>query len=234
MATSGRSNGVQSPAKKKAGYTPATDGCTASSINTMPRRGRSSSEKPNGQNLPQDVEVRSCFVADPPNENIRISDCCQADTTHYGEGDGYECNKCLNQCTTHAEEYDIITADMSGAELRIIAELAEDPVWCGAFNRGEDVHSVGTEILHEAGWKDVALPNCADYALHTPESVAKYPLAKLGDAQRQKCKCPIHSELRNDNKSTNFLLAYGGGPHTLAKRIKKALEKASELDEPSC
>lgn len=65
--------------------------------------------------------------------------------------------------------------------------------------------------------------------MHTPESVAANSKRTLGDPQRQKCKCPAHEELRNDNKSTNFLLAYGGGPHTLAKRIKKALEKAQEL-----
>lgn len=116
--------------------------------------GRSSSEKPNGQNLPQDKEVRSCFIADAPNEFIRISDCCEADCSGKIEkcNDdvyGTRCSKCGELCTHHAEEYVIVTADMSGAELRIIAELAKDPVWCGAFNRGEDVHSVGTEILHE-------------------------------------------------------------------------------------
>lgn len=200
--------------------------------------GRSSSEKPNGQNLPQDKEVRSCFIADPPDESIRISDCCEDDTheCHYAAGELEaqactlrRCNKCGNFCSTHAEENVKITADMSGAELRIIAELAQDPIWCGAFNRGEDVHSVGTEILHEEGWVSVALENCAYYRLHTAETVAKNALTTLGDVQRQKCKCPKHEELRNDNKSTNFLLAYGGGPHTLAKRIKKALEKAQEL-----
>jgi len=191
--------------------------------------GRSSSEKPNGQNLPQDIEVRSCFIADPPDESIRISNCCDSETTFYSEKDGYECDKCLNQCTTHAEEYVIITADMSGAELRIIAELAQDSIWIGAFRRGEDVHSVGTEILHEDGWKNVALENCAYYKLHTEETIALNAFAKLGDAQRQKCKCPLHQELRNDNKSTNFLLAYGGGPGKLAKSIKKTVEKAKEL-----
>lgn len=218
--------------------------------------GRSSSEKPNGQNLPQDTEIRSCFIADPPNESIRVSNCCNADTRpHVGTyvcdfsvvPPPYECTVCgkaLKLEDTHAEEYVIITADMSGAELRIIAELADDPIWCGAFNRGEDVHSVGTEILHEENWTSKAYDGkvlfnkktntsapyfCDYYKLHTEESVAKNPKATIGEPMRQKCKCPEHEELRNDNKSTNFLLAYGGGPHTLAKRIKKALEKAQEL-----
>lgn len=208
--------------------------------------GRSSSEKPNGQNLPQDTEVRSCFVADPPNENIRVSNCCDADTVekfNSGMG-GFLCSACNTLCETHAEEYVIITADMSGAELRIIAELANDPVWCEAFNRGEDVHSVGTEILHEDNWTNktyngqmlfskklqVEVPYfCEYYKLHTEESLLKNPKATLGEPMRQKCECPEHKILRDENKSTNFLLAYGGGPHTLMKRIKKTLDKAQEL-----
>lgn len=202
--------------------------------------GRSSSEKPNGQNLPQDTEVRSCFIADEPDESIRISNCCDGDTVTQGiaiatqaffEGpaEGRWCTKCQMPCQTHAEEYVVITADMSGAELRIIAELAKDPIWIGAFARGEDVHSVGTEILHEDGWVKVALDNCAYYKKHTEETVAQNALRVLGDAQKQKCKCPLHQELRNENKSTNFLLAYGGGPGKLAGEIKKTLEKAREL-----
>jgi DNA polymerase I-like protein with 3'-5' exonuclease and polymerase domains len=199
--------------------------------------GRSSSEKPNGQNLPQDPEIRECFIADPPDESIRVPNCCNADLYqhyHVGTNNGniYVCKGCYREISyadTHAQEYVIITADMSGAELRIIAELADDPVWIGAFNRGEDVHSVGTEILHEENWINKALETCSYYKLHTVESVLKNPRATVGDPQRQKCKCPEHAELRNDNKSTNFLLAYGGGPHTLMKAIKKTLEKAKEL-----
>lgn len=221
--------------------------------------GRSSSEKPNGQNLPQDKEVRSCFIADPPDESIRISDCCEADTFSIPEIESdyvyHICTKCENKCKTHAEEHVKITADMSGAELRIIAELAKDPIWCGAFNRGEDVHSVGTEILHEEGWVNVQLRSLltpdkwflstcnpkkgGEVVLEIVKADGKViqigPCAYYatrddnGEIARQKCECPEHAELRNDNKSTNFLLAYGGGPHTLAKRIKKALEKAQEL-----
>ncbi len=188
--------------------------------------GRSSSEKPNGQNLPQDKDVRSCFVADPPNESIRVSNCCDADTywqactddSIFENPEGWYCKKCEKPCDTHAEEYAIITADMSGAELRIIAELANDPIWIGAFNRGEDVHSVGTELLYEEEWPKGALPDCA-----------YFKLKEDGEPQRKQCKCPEHKKLRGDTKSINFLLAYGGGPSTLAKRIKKKMEKAQEL-----
>jgi len=212
--------------------------------------GRSSSEKPNGQNLPQDKEVRSCFIADPPNENIRISKCCHADTITVPDIDGpdyYRCTACDGNrsfAETYAEEYVIITADMSGAELRIIAELAHDPVWISAFGRGEDVHSVGTELLYGERWAKLAYNGqeikdkktgemkpywCEYYKLHTEETIKKNPKAKLGDPMRQKCECPEHKEMRDANKSTNFLLAYGGGPYTLAARIKKSREEATKL-----
>lgn len=183
--------------------------------------GRSSSEKPNGQNLPQDKDIRSSFIADSPNEDIRVSNCCDADTEWlpFTEAeDRLHCTKCLAICETHAEEYVILTADMSGAELRIIAELADDPVWIGAFKRGEDVHSVCTELLYAEEWPKLALPDCA-----------YYKLKENGEPQRQKCKCPEHNELRNATKSVNFLLAYGGGPYTLAARIGKTVEEAKKL-----
>ena len=187
--------------------------------------GRSSSEKPNGQNLPQDKEIRSCFIADAPDENIRISDCCESDTFHVPHLDGtdgtdgpHHCKACMKSCTTHAEGYVIITADMAGAELRIIADLADDLVWIGAFDRGEDVHSVCTELLYGDDWKSLTEPGCVYYE----------PNDK-GEPKHHKCQCKGHNNLRNDTKSVNFLLAYGGGPHTLAARIGKTVEQAKVL-----
>jgi DNA polymerase I-like protein with 3'-5' exonuclease and polymerase domains len=207
--------------------------------------GRSTSEKPNGQNLPQDKEVRSCFIADPPDESIRISVCCEADTcSPLGSEVGYICNKCNKQCETKPEDYAIVTADMSGAELRIIAELADDPVWIEAFGRGEDVHSVGTEILYGERWATLAIIDnhiidkktgkeiaytCEYYKPHDEDSIKKNPKGTIGQPMRQKCECPEHKKMRDGNKSTNFLLAYGGGPTTLAVRIKVSVDEAREL-----
>jgi DNA polymerase I-like protein with 3'-5' exonuclease and polymerase domains len=179
--------------------------------------GRSSSEKPNGQNLPQDKEVRGCFIADDPDESIRVSDCCESAVTHIFSGEEI-CDACGKWCTHHAEEYMYITCDMSGAELRIIAELADDPVWIGAFTRGEDVHSVCTELLYPEKWPELALPDCAYYKLRED-----------GTPQHKKCKCPEHNTLRDGTKAVNFLLCYGGGPTTLAARIGVKREKAQEL-----
>ena len=113
--------------------------------------GRSSSSKPNAQNLPKDDEVRACFICDPPNPNVRVSVCCDADTHKHGDG-VYTCSVCTKLCETKDEEMCIVTCDMSGAELRIIAELAQAETWIKAFAMGWDVHSVSTEILEPEKW----------------------------------------------------------------------------------
>ena len=123
--------------------------------------GRSSSSKPNAQNLPKDEDVRACFICDPPDGSIRISVCCdsEVDISEVRTGidftlraEYYACRACGKPCDTKAEEYCIVTCDMSGAELRIIAELANAGSWITAFAKGHDVHSVGTEILFPVEW----------------------------------------------------------------------------------
>ena len=206
--------------------------------------GRTSSSKPNAQNLPKDDEVRACFICDPPNPLIRVSVCCDSDT--YVVSDRYTCTKCKEYCDTKDEEMCIVTCDMSGAELRIIAELAQAKTWIMAFNKGWDVHSVSTEILEPKKWpelackggekyfdkeknKEVTLPPCEYYAIHTAETVKKYPLGIIGEQMRQKCKCPAHAELRQKTKSINFLLCYGGGPDALADELGITVDAAKEL-----
>lgn len=208
--------------------------------------GRSSSSKPNAMNLPQDDEVRACFICDPPDESVRISVCCD-DNTHRAAEGVYTCNTCGKLCETKAEEYCIVTVDMSGAELRIIAELANAKSWIIAFAKDQDVHSVSTEILYPEQWpqlackggekwfdseknKEIVLPPCAYYQKATERIVlANGEVIEAGDLLKKKCKCPGHVELRNGTKATNFLLCYGGGPDALADAIGTTIDKAKEL-----
>jgi DNA polymerase I-like protein with 3'-5' exonuclease and polymerase domains len=196
--------------------------------------GRTSSSQPNAQNLPKDDEVRACFICDPPNPKIRISVCCDSETeiTKLGH---YKCKRCEAACDTKDEEYCIVTCDMAGAELRIIAELAKAQTWIKAFAMGWDVHSVSTEILEPIKWpslackggekhfdkeknKEVTLPPCEYYAKD-----------EKGELKRLKCKCPGHAELRQKTKSINFLLCYGGGPDALADELGITVEAAKKL-----
>jgi DNA polymerase I-like protein with 3'-5' exonuclease and polymerase domains len=150
---------------------------------------------------------------------------------------------------------------MSGAELRIIAELANAESWISAFRKGHDVHSVGTEILYPMKWpemqvKSLLKPNGWTLAdcktekvplfnddgtplmkknkkgvvehLHVPPC-AYFALNAEGELVRQKCECPKHKKMRDGNKATNFLLAYGGGPSALAEAIGCTVDEAKDL-----
>ena len=199
------------------GWISPTDGRIHASFNQLEAEtGRSSCSKPNMQNLPRVDEVRACFICDPPNESIRISVCCDSDTTQI-TGD-WVCTSCGKPCQTKAEEYCIVTTDMSGAELRIIAELANATSWILAFAKGHDVHSVSTEILEPEKWAAGTEPGCLYFEKNSE-----------GNDKRQKCNCKEHKKLREHTKAINFLLCYGGGPDALADQLGITVDDAKDL-----
>lgn len=107
--------------------------------------------------------------------------------------------------------FKVLTIDMNGAELRILAEMSGEKVWLDAFAKGWDVHSVGAEILFGQEWTDGAVEGCK-YVLH-----------------HEKCKCPIHKELRDRVKAINFGLAYGMTARRLSKALGITEEEAEKL-----
>lgn len=136
----------------------------------------------------------------PKDKDIRA--CFVADPPDAEEPDGY--------C--------IVTADMSGAELRILAELSGEPVWIKAFNLGEDVHEVCAEMMYEKEWVGWAEPDCKFYQIK-PD----------GTPAHGKCKCPNHKERRDEAKVPNFLIPYGGGAPNLAAQLPCSIERAEEI-----
>lgn len=218
--------------------------------------GRTSSEKPNAQNLPKDDEVRACFICDPPDPLIRISNCHDSDTKL--DGVHHVCLECGLVCETRAEEYCIVTVDMAGAELRIIAELAQSITWITAFRKNQDVHSVSTEILYPEKWPTLTMRSLRSPTKWTLEDVksekvpafdgdgkpvldkktglqklvspcAYFAFNEAGEQARLKCDCPGHKELRDNTKAINFLLCYGGGPDALADQLGVNLDTAKAL-----
>lgn len=109
--------------------------------------------------------------------------------------------------------YVIITADMAGAELRILAELANEHVWITAFNRNQDVHDVCIETMEPDKW----------YALPREEGCKYFALDEHGEMKREKCECKEHDMWRGWYKSINFGLPYGMGINAMANRIKKTV-----------
>jgi DNA polymerase I-like protein with 3'-5' exonuclease and polymerase domains len=175
-------------ASKEEGWLHPWDGRLHCEFNQLfAETGRTSSSKPNAQNLPAEDDVRECFIANEPDE-------------------------------FSPEGYDIITIDLAGCELRIIAELSNETSWIRAFNSNQDVHSVSTEILESEKWK-----------AGTEEGCAYFKLDAEGNPERQKCECKEHKKLRKNTKAINFLLCYGGGPDALADELGITADAAKEL-----
>ena len=142
-----------------------------STINQMgAATGRTSSSKPNIQNIKKEKKWRRCFVARAGRR--------------------------------------IVTTDMSGAELRIMADDSRDETWIVAFEKDWDLHSIGAEMAEPAKWAACALEGC-NFA-----------------AKKLKCECPAHKKLRDDTKSLNFGIAYGMEESAVAAKLHISKEAA--------
>lgn len=115
-------------------------------------------------------------------------------------------------CFVARKGYVIVTVDMSGAELRILAEESGEPAWVEAFAKGWDVHSVGAEIIFGQEWVDAADEDCAYF-----------------HKDHQKCSCKKHKILRNYVKTLNFGIAYGMEAQKLADGLGITKKEAQEL-----
>lgn len=126
--------------------------------------------------------------------------------------------------------YKIITADWSGCELRILAEMSCQQSWIDAFNNEEDLHLVVCEMMHGNDFvnaiihepitkQDVTIPRCA--YMYDGEGKVTWP--------HKQCQCPGHIEFRNKIKPMNFGIAYGLTAYGLAPKLKIEEEDAQKL-----
>jgi hypothetical protein len=86
-----------------------------------------------------------------------------------------------------------VDSDFSGQELVVIAYLSQDPVWMEALRKGQDLHSVCSELVFKKKWEDGAEEGCAYYT-RGPDK----------EFQKQKCNCKLHKRMRNSIKPINF------------------------------
>lgn len=117
-----------------------------------------------------------------------------------------ESGKRLRTLFTAAPGYMLLTADFSNIELRILANITQDPDLCGAFASGQDLHS-------ETAKKMFGLP---------------------ADWDKKKCDTTEWKNgwsYRDISKKINFLLIYGGSPFKLAKELGIESSEAEHLVE---
>lgn len=121
-------------------------------------------------------------------------------------------------CFVAPEGYKLITADMSGAELRILGNLSQDPIFIESYAKGIDLH---TRTAAETFGVSM------DKVTHSQRDAAKalnfglcYGLSKFGLARRLKV-----SEKEAENIINNYFARYRGVKRYLDRSAKDAVYK---------
>lgn len=100
---------------------------------------------------------------------------------------------------------------MSSQELCLIAAITKEQVFLDALIRGEDLHSIGAEVIYGKKWHEATEEGC------------------IFESDKQKCECSGHKKLRKNVKTVNFMLAYGGGEAALAGNLGISKKEATDL-----
>jgi hypothetical protein len=83
-----------------------------------------------------------------------------------------------------------VSADYVSQELVILSHISQDPVWQEAIMKEWDLHSITASMLYGKEWDVGTEPGCAF------------------KAQKKKCKCFKHKEMRYDGKTLDFGLPW--------------------------
>ena len=97
--------------------------------------------------------------------------------------------KDIMSCIVAEEGHQIVCADMSGAELRIVGSLSKDQLLMDSFNKGVDFHSE----LASCSWEVICKENQSEYK----------PINKQNNPNWQ------DSDFRTVHKGVNFGIVYG-------------------------
>lgn len=103
--------------------------------------------------------------------------------------------------------FKFVSSDYVSQELAVIAYLTGDKKWQEAIRKGQDLHSICSELVfanrsnpYRASWKEVAENDCAYYKKVVDKDGVYGPA-------KQKCKCLKHKIMRDACKNINFGLA---------------------------
>jgi len=118
--------------------------------------------------------------------------------------------------------WEFVDSDYTGQELALIAKASNDPIWIGAIERGEDIHSIVAELMFAEKWKAGTQPDCAYYKMIVNKE------GQLVQA-KHKCGCKVHKKCRYDSKAIDFGLAYGMTEFKLSADLKISRQEALNL-----
>jgi len=154
----------------------------------------------------------STFIEKYVNKETRrihsTMDSIRADSGRYGSRDPNMQNIKSAQkyrtpfCTSDPLDRSMISADYSGCELRLIAELSGEEAWLECFEKDYDMHSYVASLLFNLDYFEITKNN--------------------------KIK-PEYKAFRAKAKNINFGVAYGMGAGRLANSLNISFEEAIEL-----
>lgn len=126
-------------------------------------------------------------------------------------------------------DFVFVSGDYVSQELVVIAYLTQDKNWLEALRKGQDLHSIASELVfrdhknpYKISWEKATEKDCAYYK-QVVNAEGKLEFAK------QKCNCKLHKKMRYDCKTINFMLAYGGTKFRLAAELKISLKDSDML-----
>lgn len=144
-----------------------------------------------------------------------------------------ECLKRLRECIVGRGNRVLVAIDYAGVELRIATNLSREPKWMAEYFRCAECERTFSKGDGEST-PEAPPPFCPDCGsdkigdLHSLTTIMLYGEEVKADKKMFKAK-------RQIGKSTNFLLAYGGGPNALsglgldrpeAERVKATFDKS--------
>lgn len=130
----------------------------------------------------------------------------------YAEDNGFTCELIAQylHCFKAPKGYKLVNADYAGQELRIIAELSQDPLWIETFINGEDLHGTIAAKIFNIDIKQVK---------------DKLEYVYVGDTKVYlRGKSP-----RDITKTLNFALGFGASEYKISDTLSITVEQAKEI-----
>ena len=106
------------------------------------------------------------------------------------------------------EDWVLVDSDWSGAELAIMAFLAQEESLLSVIRNGQDAHMFVAQKLFPREWEAAAESGCIQLSTG------------------MKCTCPGHEKLRKSGKTFNFGIPFGMTYVGLAERLDKSRSEA--------
>lgn len=157
----------------------------------------------------------------------------------------------FRSCFIAPEGYSLLTADMSGAELRILGNLSKDPVFIEAYSTGQDLHTRTASEMFNVSYEEAkqkryrGAAKAINFGLCTPEDtniITNYGVKEIsgvniGDitAHDFGSDLIIDKAFMGEKEVFELKTKYGYSIELTSEHLVKVINKSGEyVDKPLC